>query len=146
MVDWIQRVYIFSLLTLASTNGTHSYYTEYENREIMFHVSTMIPKSHDEDPYLIRKQHIGNDIVVIVFLDSSETTFNPESLLSKYNHVFFVVQPVVADNGKESLRLTITRKRGCGIPEPVLQKDCVFSLEELFKRMLLSKSMLFNTI
>ena len=44
-----------------------SIYTTYDEYEIMFHVSTFIPYTEDDDQQLGRKRHLGNDIVVIIF-------------------------------------------------------------------------------
>jgi len=73
--------------------GKNSIFTRFENLDIMFHVSTMLPFTPDEDQQLSRKRHLGNDIVVIIFLDGDgDFTFNPSTVQSYFNHVFFVVQ------------------------------------------------------
>ena len=110
----------------------------------MFHVSTLLPEDKDDGQYIVKKQHIGNDVVVIVFLDSSTTSFNPENILSSYNHVFFVVQPIQSDEyGREYLRLTITCKKGVSFATPILPKDSVFEKSDLFRSLFLSKCILF---
>ncbi|KYO33077.1 signal-induced proliferation-associated protein 1-like [Alligator mississippiensis] len=50
----------------ADSTGTHSLYTTYQDYEIMFHVSTMLPYTPNNPQQLLRKRHIGNDIVTIV--------------------------------------------------------------------------------
>lgn len=72
-----------------NTTGTESVHLAYHGRELMFHVSTMLPYSESDSQQLARKRHIGNDIVVILFKDSSEA-IDP-ILRSQYNHVFIVV-------------------------------------------------------
>ncbi|VDK37281.1 unnamed protein product [Gongylonema pulchrum] len=47
--------------------GTESVYCQFRQREIMFHVSTMLPYTAGDMQQLQRKRHIGNDIVAIVF-------------------------------------------------------------------------------
>lgn len=39
--------------------GKHSIYTQFEDKEIMFHVATMLPFSHAEEQQLDRKRHLG---------------------------------------------------------------------------------------
>ena len=73
--------------------GTESIYTEFENHEIMFHVSTLLPHSKIERQQLERKRHIGNDIVAIVFQERA-TPFNPEWIASQFLHVYLIVRPV----------------------------------------------------
>jgi len=38
-----------------------------DSKEIMFHVSTLLPYSSGDNQQVQRKRHIGNDIVAIVF-------------------------------------------------------------------------------
>ena len=48
--------------------GNESYYTQLrDGREIMFHVSTLLPFLSNDKQQLQRKRHIGNDMVCIVF-------------------------------------------------------------------------------
>lgn len=50
----------------------------------MFHVAPMIP-ALDEDPS--RKRHIGNDVVVIIFRDSSDTQLDLSTIQSQFNRM-----------------------------------------------------------
>lgn len=47
--------------------GTESVYTRFRQKEIMFHVSTLLPYTVGDLQQLQRKRHIGNDIVAIIF-------------------------------------------------------------------------------
>ena len=47
--------------------GDSAIYEVFENREIIFHVSTLLPYTITDPQQLQRKRHIGNDIVTIVF-------------------------------------------------------------------------------
>ncbi|GIY78704.1 rap1 GTPase-activating protein 1 [Caerostris extrusa] len=51
--------------------GQTSLYTQFEDVEIMFHVSTLLPYSRTDPQQLQRKRHIGNDVVTIVFQDEN---------------------------------------------------------------------------
>jgi len=73
--------------------GTESVYEQFQNHEIMFHVSTLLPHSKSERQQLERKRHIGNDIVAIVFQET-DTTFNPECITSQFLHVYLIVTPL----------------------------------------------------
>jgi len=68
---------------LENTTGTHSVYTEWEDLEIMFHVSTLLPPD-------TRNRLLGNDIVVIVFFDGLGT-WNPNYLTSQVMRMYFIV-------------------------------------------------------
>jgi hypothetical protein len=45
------------------------------NCPILFHVAPWLPFDPNNEQQLERKRHIGNDLVVIVFQESSEETF-----------------------------------------------------------------------
>lgn len=49
------------------TTGTQSVYNTFEDCEVMFHVSTLLPYTPANRQQILRKRHIGNDIVTIVF-------------------------------------------------------------------------------
>ncbi|XP_059912528.1 signal-induced proliferation-associated 1-like protein 2 [Gadus macrocephalus] len=74
------------------STGTHSLYTRYQDYEIMFHVSTMLPYTSNNTQQLLRKRHIGNDIVTIVFQEPGAVPFTPRSIRSHFQHVFIIVQ------------------------------------------------------
>ncbi|XP_025068847.1 signal-induced proliferation-associated 1-like protein 3, partial [Alligator sinensis] len=76
----------------ADSTGTHSLYTTYQDYEIMFHVSTMLPYTPNNRQQLLRKRHIGNDIVTIVFQEPGALPFTPQSVRSHFQHVFIVVR------------------------------------------------------
>eukprot|EP01090_Pellita_catalonica_P017087 TRINITY_DN5087_c0_g1_i1.p1 TRINITY_DN5087_c0_g1~~TRINITY_DN5087_c0_g1_i1.p1 ORF type:complete len:778 (-),score=119.83 TRINITY_DN5087_c0_g1_i1:1993-4326(-) len=73
------------------TTGVHSVHTTFRESEIMYHVSTMLPYSSEDQQQLERKRHLGNDIVVIVFSDSN-TPFPVDCIQSEFNHVYIVVR------------------------------------------------------
>lgn len=75
-----------------NTTGKESFFVEYQDREVMFHVAPLLPY-HENDPQRVeRKRHIGNDIVVIVFLEDVESCcFDPRGIKSEFNHVFAIV-------------------------------------------------------
>lgn len=74
------------------STGTHSLYTRYQDYEIMFHVSTMLPFTASNSQQLLRKRHIGNDIVTIVFQEPGALPFTPQTIRSHFQHVFIVVR------------------------------------------------------
>ena len=40
----------------------------------------------------MRKRHIGNDIVTIVFQEPGSVAFTPEAITSQFQHVFIIVK------------------------------------------------------
>eukprot|EP01102_Stenamoeba_stenopodia_P020515 TRINITY_DN8023_c0_g1_i3.p1 TRINITY_DN8023_c0_g1~~TRINITY_DN8023_c0_g1_i3.p1 ORF type:complete len:968 (+),score=239.81 TRINITY_DN8023_c0_g1_i3:2187-5090(+) len=86
------------------STGTHSVYTTFESFEIMFHVGTLLPFNQADIQQLERKRHIGNDIVVVIFSESTSAPFDPAVLVSHFNHVFIVVQKIQLESDKEGLK------------------------------------------
>ena len=41
---------------------------------------------------LLRKRHIGNDIVTIIFQEPGALPFTPKSIRSQFQHVFIIVR------------------------------------------------------
>jgi len=114
--------------TKSETTGKYSIYRKWNENEIMFHVSTMLPYSAKDDQQLERKRHIGNDSVVILFLDDDETIYVPTSISSRQIHVIIVIKKVVID-GETCYQMGVCSKEevpnfGPTIPEKVVfRKD-----------------------
>jgi hypothetical protein len=87
--------------------GEESVYETFNDKEIMFHVSTLLPYSKTDSQQLERKRHIGNDIVTIIFQDEN-TPFAPDMIASNFLHAFIVIQKY-----KLSENDTTTRYRVC---------------------------------
>jgi hypothetical protein len=109
--------------------GTESVYAQFQNHEIMFHVSTLLPYSKIERQQLERKRHIGNDIVAIVFQEH-ETEFKPESIISQFLHVYLVITPV--DPPSARYKVSIIHRESVPPFGP-------FQCDSNFKQWLLSK-------
>lgn len=60
--------------------GEFALYEIFENHEIIFHVSTMLPFSKTDDQQLEKKRHIGNDICIIIFQVGFSPCLNFSSL------------------------------------------------------------------
>lgn len=116
--------------------GTESVYEQFQNHEIMFHVSTLLPYSKSERQQLERKRHIGNDIVAIIFQET-ETKFSPECIASQFIHVYLVVTPLDAD-GNEFQVSTIFRDN---VPPfgPNISHSNRFHCDQISKQWILTK-------
>jgi len=114
--------------------GRHSIYSEHQGKEIMFHVSTMLPFSESDPQQLQRKRHIGNDIVSVVFQESS-TPFSPDMVTSHFLHAYIVVQPVESDKYKVS----VTARSDVPYFGPSLPSPAVFQKGPELKEWILKK-------
>jgi len=121
------------------STGDFSVYTKHQNFEIMFHVSSLLPHNPNDPQSLEKKRHLGNDIVVLVFMDSVEDTFNPCCIHSNFNHVFVVVR-VEPDRGPGvHYKLSIVQKPGIAVYKPYLPFPSVMAQNAYTRQFLLTK-------
>ena len=76
----------------ADTTGECSVYTGFKDTEVMFHVSTLLPHTASNKQQLLRKRHIGNDIVTIIFQEPGCEQFSPRCIRSHFQHIFVIVR------------------------------------------------------
>uniref|UniRef100_H3D2F5 Signal-induced proliferation-associated 1 n=1 Tax=Tetraodon nigroviridis TaxID=99883 RepID=H3D2F5_TETNG len=121
------------------STGTHSLYTRYQDYEIMFHVSTMLPYTANNTQQLLRKRHIGNDIVTIVFQEPGALPFTPKSIRSHFQHVFIIVQVHEPCTDKTYYRVAVTRSKDIPLFGPLFPKGAHFPRSPAFRDFLLAK-------
>ncbi|XP_036992642.2 signal-induced proliferation-associated 1-like protein 2 isoform X2 [Artibeus jamaicensis] len=121
------------------STGTHSLYTTYKDYELMFHVSTMLPHMPNNRQQLLRKRHIGNDIVTIVFQEPGALPFTPKSIRSHFQHVFVIVR--VHDPCTEHVCYSVGVSRSKDVPPfgPPIPKGVTFPKSAVFRDFLLAK-------
>jgi hypothetical protein len=127
-----------------NTTGATSVFTVFEGHEIMFHVSTLLPHSSENVQQLERKRHLGNDIVVIVFVEGKNPedayesclTFDPSCMKSHFNHIFALVS---YDHIKSEYRLVVHSAESVPRFGPSLPARGVFSESSSFRDFLLTK-------
>lgn len=133
--------------TTHGQTGEYSIYETYQDKEIMFHVSTLLPYNKNDTQQLERKRHIGNDIVALVFQEDS-TPFAPDMIASNFLHAFIVVQkippppPSATDSSSSSPRykVCVTARRDVPMFGPAhFAPDCVYDHDDTFKEWLLTK-------
>lgn len=81
------------------STGDELVHTTEFGKEIVFHVSTLLPYNKHNRQQLERKRHIGNDICVIIYQEDSETDFHPDLIRSKYTHIYAIVSPYGTSGG-----------------------------------------------
>ncbi|KAJ8266417.1 hypothetical protein GJAV_G00130190 [Gymnothorax javanicus] len=122
------------------STGTHSLYTRYQDYEIMFHVSTMLPYTATNTQQLLRKRHIGNDIVTIVFQEPGALPFTPKVIRSHFQHVFIIVQVHYPCSDKTYYRVAVTRSKDIPLFGPLFPKGARFPRSPAFRDFLLAKA------
>ncbi|XP_066916248.1 signal-induced proliferation-associated 1-like protein 1 isoform X2 [Clytia hemisphaerica] len=113
------------------STGQHSLYTTFHGREIMFHVSTELPFTAHDRQQLLRKRHIGNDIVTVIFQEEGAEPFTASIMRSHFQHVFIIVQVENAHTENTRYSIAVSRSRdvpyfGPPIPPDKFQKNAAF--------------------
>ncbi|XP_043438468.1 signal-induced proliferation-associated protein 1 isoform X1 [Prionailurus viverrinus] len=134
--------YRAQLDTKTDSTGTHSLYTTYQDHEIMFHVSTMLPYTPNNQQQLLRKRHIGNDIVTIVFQEPGSKPFCPATIRSHFQHIFLVVRAHAPCTPHTSYRVAVSRTQDTPAFGPSLpQGGGPFPANADFRAFLLAKAL-----
>ncbi|KAL2098609.1 hypothetical protein ACEWY4_005089 [Coilia grayii] len=131
--------YRAQLDTKTDSTGTHSLYTSYKDYEIMFHVSTMLPYTPNNKQQLLRKRHIGNDIVTIVFQEPGALPFTPKNIRSHFQHVFIVVRAHNPCCDNTCYSVAVTRSRDVPAFGPPVPRGVTFPKSTVFRDFLLAK-------
>ncbi|CAI9532098.1 unnamed protein product [Staurois parvus] len=121
------------------STGTHSLYTTYKDYELMFHVSTMLPYMPKNRQQLLRKRHIGNDIVTVVFQEPGALPFTPKTIRSHFQHVFVIVK--VHNPCTQNVCYSVAVSRSKDVPPfgPPIPKGVTFPKSAVFRDFLLAK-------
>ncbi|TRY56986.1 hypothetical protein DNTS_023906 [Danionella cerebrum] len=131
--------YRAQLDTKTDSTGTHSLYTTFKDYEIMFHVSTMLPYTPNNKQQLLRKRHIGNDIVTIVFQEPGAKPFSPKNIRSHFQHVFVVVRALNPCSENACYRVAVARSRDVPAFGPPIPEEATFPNSTVFRDFLLAK-------
>ncbi|XP_039865191.1 signal-induced proliferation-associated 1-like protein 3 [Simochromis diagramma] len=131
--------YAAQLDTKTDSTGTHSLYTTYQGYEIMFHVSTMLPYMPSNPQQLLRKRHIGNDIVTIIFQEPGALPFTPQNIRSHFQHVFVIVRVHNPCSENTYYSVAVTRMKDVPPFGPPIPSGVTFRDPETFRNFLLAK-------
>ncbi|KAK2152234.1 hypothetical protein LSH36_334g01028 [Paralvinella palmiformis] len=126
--------------TKTDSTGTHSLYKEFHGCEIMFHVSTMLPFTPTNKQQLLRKRHIGNDIVTIVFQEPGSKAFTPKSVRSQFQHVFIIVRAHNPNTSAVKYSVSISRAKDVPPFGPPIPDSVYFNKGPEFTEFLLTKA------
>nr|XP_039270889.1 signal-induced proliferation-associated 1-like protein 1 isoform X1 [Styela clava] len=122
-----------------NSTGKESYFTTFQGIEIMFHVTTLLPYTTNNVQQLLRKRHIGNDIVTIVFQEPDSPPFSAQNIRSHFQHLFVVIRVHQPCSSKTSYRIAVTRSQDIPAFGPLIPKDALFPKSETFREFLLTK-------
>lgn len=121
------------------STGTHSLYATMQDCEVMFHVSTMLPFTPNNRQQLLRKRHIGNDIVTIVFQEPGSLPFTPKNIRSQFQHVFIIVRAVNPCTENTHYKVAVSRSKEVPVFGPPIRAGALYSKSKIFSEFLVSK-------
>uniref|UniRef100_A0A5F5PUK4 Signal induced proliferation associated 1 like 3 n=1 Tax=Equus caballus TaxID=9796 RepID=A0A5F5PUK4_HORSE len=131
--------YAAQLDVKTDSTGTHSLYTTYQDYEIMFHVSTLLPYTPNNRQQLLRKRHIGNDIVTIIFQEPGALPFTPRNIRSHFQHVFIIVRAHNPCTDNVCYSMAVTRSKDAPPFGPPIPSGTTFRKSDVFRDFLLAK-------
>lgn len=108
--------------------GTHSFFTNFRKTDIMFHVSTYLPHSNEDEQQIAKKRCIGNDLTTIIYLEEG-ATFKPPCVSGDFLHIFAAVQPALTKEGKPGYKVAFSSREGVPNFGPIIPKPAVFPSE-----------------
>ncbi|XP_025416500.1 rap1 GTPase-activating protein 1 isoform X4 [Sipha flava] len=118
--------------------GDEAVYQVFKDREIIFHVSSLLPYTEHDPQQLQRKRHIGNDIVAIVFQESN-TPFTPDMIASHFLHAYIIVQVIEPNTPNVRYKVSVTARDDVPFFGPTLPNPAVFRHGPELKQFLLTK-------
>lgn len=121
------------------STGTHSVYATHQDCEVMFHVSTMLPFTPNNRQQLLRKRHIGNDIVTIVFQEPGALPFTPKHIRSQFQHVFLIVRVVNPCSENTYYRVAVSRSKEVPVFGPPVRINALYQKGKHFAEFILAK-------
>ncbi|KAG8222672.1 hypothetical protein J437_LFUL002554 [Ladona fulva] len=121
------------------STGLYSVYAQYQDCEIMFHVSTLLPFTPNNRQQLLRKRHIGNDIVTIVFQEPGALPFTPKNIRSQFQHVFIVVRALNPCTENVQYSVAVSRSKEVPVFGPPIVEGAVYPKSKAFADFLLAK-------
>jgi hypothetical protein len=78
----------------SNEHGDYSYFTLFNNHQIMFNVATIIPQ---DKQFIRRKSLIGNAFLCIVFQEEN-SIFNPKLFCGRVTQLYITVEPTYINN------------------------------------------------
>ena len=78
------------------SNGRHSVYFSDKRNEVMFHVVPLMPTVPGDDQQIIKKRHVGNDHVHIVWCEN-DRGYDTETISSQFNNAHIIIHPLESD-------------------------------------------------
>jgi hypothetical protein len=102
------------------TTGSHTPYFANSVMEIIFHEVTAIPTNPTDPQQIVKKRHIGNDIVNVVYSEHCRD-YSPDTISTQFNDAQIIVYPI--NNGL--FRIQVYKKDTTQLFGPLVHGMCV---------------------
>ncbi|ELP92922.1 tuberin, putative [Entamoeba invadens IP1] len=96
------------------TTGEKIRYYSDSSKEVVFHDVVLIPTQADDEQQIVKKRHVGNDYVHIIWNEDGE--YSPYTISSHFNSAHIVVNPL----GKGMYKIRIWRKPNVRLFGPLM--------------------------
>lgn len=106
---------------------------------MQFHVSSLLPFTPNNRQQLLRKRHIGNDIVTIVFQEPGALPFTPRNIRSQFQHVFIIIRVINPCTENTQYQVAVTRSKEVPVFGPPIKTGATFPKSKAFVEFLLAK-------
>ncbi|XP_053593151.1 signal-induced proliferation-associated 1-like protein 1 isoform X2 [Microplitis demolitor] len=131
--------YKAGLDTRTDSTGTHAVAATHRGSQLTFHVVTMLPFTPNNRQQLLRKRHIGNDIVTIVFQEPGALPFSPRRIRSQFQHVFIIVRAINPCTDNTQYSVAVSRSKEVSIFGPPVPSGATFNKGKSFADFILAK-------
>jgi len=121
------------------STGLYSVYAQHQGCEVMFHVSSLLPFTPNNRQQLLRKRHIGNDIVTVVFQEPGALPFTPRNIRSQFQHVFIVIRALHPCTEHTQYQVAVSRSKEVPVFGPPIPAGATFPKSKAFAEFLLAK-------
>ncbi|KAG2204507.1 hypothetical protein INT46_000260 [Mucor plumbeus] len=131
------KSYSAGLDTKTGESGESAYISKWNDFDIVYHVAPLMPSQKNDKQQVLRKKHIGNDIVSIIFLEGNQA-FNPKAIRSQFLHVYIIIRPEFV-NERKCWRIEVLAKNNVGEFGPALPSPPLFYDDNTLKEFLTIK-------
>ncbi|EAY23477.1 Rap/ran-GAP family protein [Trichomonas vaginalis G3] len=98
----------------------YSIYYDDDLYEVMFHVSTLLPNDENDPQRILKKKHIGNDNIHIIW-DENVVGYDHYVITSQFNYAHIIIHKYIGD----LYRVIIRRKSGLPSVGPLPEESIV---------------------
>ncbi|KAH8305598.1 hypothetical protein KR059_003548 [Drosophila kikkawai] len=114
---------LFIMLDRNGADGKFAYIWKDDILQVTFHVATLMPTNLQDDPNCnLKKSHIGNDFVKIIYNESGEE-YNLNTISGQFNYACVIVEPLELNSNRVYVKARSEISKFVCHPEPRIVSD-----------------------